>query len=205
MRVPAESLPDPDDAALISATCEGDGTAFEELFRRYQSRILDLCLRLVGDRGWAEDLTQETLLRAFLNLPNFDTRRAFWPWLSKVARNLCIDDLRSRGRHPLCYESETLDEIEPTTGEDLTFEEVVVRDDRTLARGRLSRALTGLSPRERLILMLREGEGWSHEEIAQFEGSSVNAVRNVAWRARRLIRFLLLEEDRGAVDAPERV
>lgn len=136
-------------------------------------------------------------MRAFLRLSSFDINRAFWPWLSKMARNLCIDNMRANGKRPLYLEAETLED-EATVGEDFTFEETAIRQERARAHGLLSKAIARLSPRERLILTLRDIEEWTHEEIAQLEGTSVDAVRNVAWRARRLLRSLLKEGDSAA-------
>lgn len=177
------------DSELIVATRQGDPRAFEELYRRYRARVRDLCERIVTDRNRAEDLTQDALLRAYLRLAQFDETRALWPWLAKIARNICLDALRSNKE--ISMQDHVLTASKIFTTEDTTFEQVLAREQSRKAEESVTRALAMLAPRERRVLFLREVERWTYRQIAAMDASSVNAVRNVAWRARNALKAIL--------------
>lgn len=188
----------PDDI-LVTASRPGDRRAFEELYRLYRPDIQKLCARLVGDPARAEDLAQETFLRAFTHMREFQEGRGLWPWLSTIARHLCVDELRTRQKQPVAHDDvddEVLRGTCPAPSADATLEEVLTRQERARLRSRLSVALSSLPSRDRRIVLLRTEEGWSYEEIARADGTTVDAVRNVTWRARRILRSLLREEPR---------
>lgn len=177
--------------SLLSASRSGDCRAFQELYERYQVAIRELCGRTVGDFSKADDLVQETFLKAFAHIRGFREGKGLWPWLSTIARNVCIDELRAQYRQPVKVDLDEVDEGVLATPEDETFEEVFASQTRAQARGLLSEALRCLAPRERRILLLRELEGWCYEDIATADESSVDAVRNVAWRARRFLKEIM--------------
>jgi RNA polymerase sigma-70 factor (ECF subfamily) len=188
-------LPDDD---VIALAIEQDDRAFGELYRRYQRDIRDFCRRLVNDATRVEDLTQETFTRALIHMHRFRLGERFWPWLSTIARNVCIDELRSpRARAMNCIGLETeRDEPAPRVLVDSTAEQVVRTEERRSVRQELSRAFAKLAPRDRRILWLHTVEEWSYDDIARADSSTVDAVRNVAWRARKYVRAML-EETRG--------
>jgi RNA polymerase sigma-70 factor (ECF subfamily) len=162
-----------------------EGASFEELYRRWYPEVVNLCRRLLSRAGDPEATAQEAFIRAWMARDRYSNARPFWPWVSTIARRLCLDDrrrfLRSTadvlpaparvyGPHP-----EHLFEV----GEDIRF----VFD-----------AIESLRCAERRALVLRELEGWSYQEIAEFEGVSVEAVRGSLKRARASIRRTLGRE-----------
>ena len=183
-----------DDSALLAAAHSGDAEAFGDLYRRYLGDVRAFCARRVGDPIRAEDLAQDTFVKAFVQIGTFRTGAAFWPWLSTIARNLCIDENRRRRR----IAEEATEEL-PESAEtavvspDPTPEAAIDRDTRNRIRAAIASAMAHLSPRERRLIIRSavNREAWS--EIALAEHSSLDAVRNAAWRARAVLRSLLVD------------
>ena len=179
------------DDALIAAAQLGDERAFESLYRRYRADIKALCSRSLRDPHTTEDVTQETFLRAFRHIGEFERGRPVWPWLATIAKRLCIDELRGTTRHAALgrYVLDTADVVH-----DATSEEALALVERQRLNRVISGALAALRPRDRKVFVLQTIEGWSHERIAEQHGMSVHAVRNLAWRARRALRRSLGNE-----------
>ena len=179
------------DDALVAAAQFGDERAFEGLYRRYRADIRAFCSRSLPDPHIAEDLAQETFLRAFDHIGGFEPGRPVWPWLLTIAKRLCIDELRGRSRREALGRSASIAADGPY---DATSEEALDRIEGQRLNRVLSGALAALRPRDRSVFVLQTIEGRSHEEIARQEGLSVHAVRNLAWRARRALRRSLRNE-----------
>jgi RNA polymerase sigma factor (sigma-70 family) len=180
----------PDDA-LVAAAQLGDNAAFEGLYRRYRSGITALCSRSLSDVHAIEDVTQETFLRAFRHIGEFDRDRPVWPWLSTIAKRLCIDELRGTTRRAVLGRSVhgSRDEVY-----DSTSEEALASVDRQRLGSVITGAVAALRPRDRSVFVLQTLHGRSHEEIARQHGMSVHAVRNLAWRARNALKRSLKSE-----------
>jgi RNA polymerase sigma-70 factor (ECF subfamily) len=183
------------DLELVDRCQHGDSGAFEDLYMRYQDRLHRYCLGRLSDAAEADDAVQETFARAWKALPSFAGERHFYPWLTVIASNLCVDMNLKRSRwSPV--EEETLDLLAPSViGEQDTLIE------RTGERDILSRALTNLSARHREVLELREGKNWTYQQIASFEGVEVSAIETLLFRARRSLRreFMQLARAEGAL------
>jgi RNA polymerase sigma-70 factor, ECF subfamily len=190
MRRAGGALSTPGDASPTAAPLLERARTFERIYRRYHSDIRALCARLVGDRHRAEDLAQETFVRAFKHLDGFERGRSYWPWLSTIARRLCVDELRSRHIQPTPAENVELEARRSDTSRDSTYDEVQSRLESALLQARLTRALARLDSRQRRILQWR-AEGRSLREIAGLERTTIDAVRNTAWRARAMVREML--------------
>ena len=178
------------DDDLVQAACGGDERAHELLYRRYANDIRALCARMLRDGHAAEDVTQETFIRAFGNLHRFDRSRPVWPWLATIAKRLCVDELRKIARRSALDR----DIIQgPDVAVDVTSEEAVDRVERQRIGRVVGRALADLRPRDRRVFE-QAIDGVSHEEIARRDGMTIHAVRNLAWRARRALRRSLVAE-----------
>jgi RNA polymerase sigma-70 factor (ECF subfamily) len=165
---------------------------WETLYERHHRDVLALCRRITGDPVLAEDLTQETFIRILQRPPRFLTEDP-WPWVARVAHNICVDELRSRGRPvvPLSAaltaredEDDDLELADHRLATDVTFHEV----EQLELRRRLRSALSTLTPRQRRVVLLRLVAGWSCEDVARAEGTKVKTVKNVTWQARALLR-----------------
>lgn len=162
-----------------------DGTgaeAFDEMYRRCHRDLVALCRRLLCGRGDPEAVAQEAFLRAWLSLDRYSTARPFWPWLATIARRLCIDHRRRLQREDTHAETGALDALPPTMS---SPEEAIEEGEE---RRSAYAALRRLKPAEQRVIALRDLNGWSYEEIARFEGVTVESIRGALKRARTSLR-----------------
>jgi len=169
------------DRALVERCQTGDRSAFDVLYQRYHRRLTRFCLQRLRSPHDAEDVVQETFARAWRALPGFAGERRFYPWLTVIANNLCVDVQRSRNRltpvdssqlqlgDPGCYDTE-----------DAVLHEVDAQ--------MVTTAFARLHPRHQRVLQLREESGWSYQQIADHEGVGIAAVETLLWRARQSLK-----------------
>ena len=165
------------DRALVEQFQAGDVAGFEDLYRRYYGRLYRFCLKRVGDPLEAEELTQESFVRAFRALSGFAGERRFYPWLSVIAARLCVDNHRRKAR---TEPSADIDTGVVDGGQDKVVDAVDI--------DLLNQALARLGPRHREVLRLREEEGWSYQHIASHYDVSLGTVEALLWRARRALK-----------------
>jgi RNA polymerase sigma factor (sigma-70 family) len=170
---------------LVAAVRRGEDGAFEELFSRYRGRIRSYVSGILADPDRAEDIAQEVFISALRRLRDTERPIAFKPWIYRIARNACIDELR-RTRRSLEVPLE-LDRDSPGGACDLLSRdpgpEVVVESKQQLED--LWGALRGVSELHHRILVLRELEGLSYSEIGSRLGMSRPVVESTLFRARR--------------------
>lgn len=165
--------------------------SFSDLFRCYHRDVLRLCTRLLGDVQAGEDAAQETFERVLKHFDAIDWTRSPWPWMSTIARRVCLDQLRSGRVTDYTEPNELPEHGQKICYEDSTCDLVVLADETMDRRARLRHAFGMLRPKDRLLLWLRLEEGWSYEAIAAALSSSVDGVRNGVWRARRQLQEML--------------
>jgi RNA polymerase sigma-70 factor (ECF subfamily) len=177
-----------DDRELVSRAQASDKEAFEELVRRHQQRVFAVAARILRNHQDAEDIAQQVFVKAYFSLKRFDQRAAFSTWLFKITVNECWDLLRKKKVRPLLYESDLSEEQARHFGESLESE--TAGPDITMrlaARQRVEQLLEGLDPRDRLMLILKEVQGFAVEEIAEVMDLNTNTVKVRLFRARRRI------------------
>lgn len=181
------SMADPADSSLIENTLNGDESAFTELVRRYQAAVWKAVHRYLGNSSENEDAVQEIFLRAFKALNKFDHKYPFGPWITRIATNYCIDQLRRRRVRKIRLWSELREFDQQRLLRDLAGNndsEPNLRDD-SEGRAKVARILLeGLNPRNRAAFVLRELEDKDYSEIAQALGTSEIAARVRVSRAR---------------------
>ncbi len=183
-----------DDAELLARIRNGATDDFAELVQRHQSRVFTILHRYERDPHRLEDLAQETFVKVWRALDQFDGRAPFEHWLSRIAVRVALDHLRRQKR--------SRNEIGlPELGDD-ALEWLQNDDDKSelnanQAREILEAAMRGLSPAERLVITLQEIEGRSVKEISALTGSSGVAVRVRAMRARSKLRKALEQLERS--------
>jgi RNA polymerase sigma-70 factor (ECF subfamily) len=165
--------PTGEERALVEALRSGDPRAPRLLVERFEDVIFALCLRMMGHRHDAEDVMQETFLRALRGVSGFDGERPLRPWLLGIAANRCRTALGRRSRRPIVVEAV---EDRPDTRPGLA-------DPDDLA-GELERALARLRPEYRTVFVLFHEQGLPYEEIAQALGRPVGTVKTWLHRAR---------------------
>jgi RNA polymerase sigma-70 factor, ECF subfamily len=176
------------DRELVRRAQREDKEAFEELVRRHQHRVFAVAGGILRRREDVEDIAQQVFVKAYFSLKRFDQRAAFSTWLYKITVNECWDLLRKKKVRPLVYESDLSEEqarLVIASGEKENPGPDV--SQRIEARERVERLLEGLDERDRLMLILKEVEGFSIEEIAEILSLNGNTVKVRLFRARRRV------------------
>lgn len=174
------------DRELVAAALAGAQEAFRQLVLRFERPVFSLIARMVGDPAAAEDLAQETFLKAYRHLATYDPERKFSSWLFKIAHNTTLDHLRRRELETVPLENP--DEERGGLVEVLTDpsergpETVAQRTD--LARA-LGRAVGALRPEYREVVLLRYQEGLAYQEIADIAELPLGTVKTQLHRARK--------------------
>lgn len=172
---------------------EGDVNAFEDLVTEHEKGVYAIAQRMTGNAEDAADMTQETFIKAYNSLSSFRGDSKFSVWLYRIATNVCLDFLRSRSRKPtlsLSVEDDDGEETQMDIADESQSPEQLL--ERGLTRDAVRRGLKSLSPEYRQILLLREIQGLSYEEIAEALALEVGTVKSRIFRARkRLCAFLL--------------
>jgi RNA polymerase sigma-70 factor (ECF subfamily) len=185
-----------DDRELVWRAQREDKEAFEELIRRHQHRVFAVAGGILRRREDVEDIAQQVFVKAYFSLKRFDQRAAFSTWLYKITVNECWDLLRKKKVRPLVYEADLSEEqarmIEASEEKESKAPDI---SERLETREHVERLLEELDERDRLMLILKEVEGYSIEEIAQVLELNSNTVKVRLFRARR--RVVLLAKKRG--------
>ena len=169
------------DAGLVDRAARGDVQAFEELYRANSGRVYALCLRMSGDPSVAEDLVQETFIRAWQKLATFRGSSAFSTWLHRVTVNVALGDRRRVSRREGRVNM---------VGED-AINEVAARSAGPSDTLDLERAIAALPDGARNVFVLHDVEGFRHAEIADLAGIAVGTSKAQLHRARKLLRKAL--------------
>jgi RNA polymerase sigma-70 factor, ECF subfamily len=205
---PSTNSPAPDDAALFAEASEetdvdlvrlaqnGDRHAFATLVTRYQRRVLGMAYHMVGNESDAADIAQDVFLKAWKALPKFEARSQFYTWIYRIAHNTGLDYLRKRRTHSRTFafddaidhshEDGATGSLSHDAGPDGALEH------RELGE-RIHAALQTLSPEHRAVVMLKEIEGLSYQEIADSVGCTLGTVMSRLFYARKKLQALLAD------------
>jgi RNA polymerase sigma-70 factor, ECF subfamily len=188
--MPVSSLTGIDDATLVTQTREGDARAFSELVRRYEGKVFRLAQHVTQNREDAEDVLQETFLKAYEHLDQFRGESKFYTWIVRIAVNQALMKLRRRKTDKSVSLDQTID-----TGEDTIVREIAAWDEDPEQRFSreelgtiLNSAVESLEPLYRSVFVLRDIEDLSTEETAEALDLSVPAVKSRLLRARLQLR-----------------
>ncbi len=186
--------PESNDRALVRSAQRGDAGAFRVLVERYQRRIYQLALGMVKDPDEAMDIVQETFVRVHKYLPSFKGDSSFFTWTYRIATNLCLDAARKRGR----TERVDLEEGEAEVEAGMDPPSAALAGPQRAAlnnelKEKLDEALASLSENHRAILVLREVEGLSYEELAKVLGIRKGTVMSRLFHARLKMQNKLRE------------
>jgi RNA polymerase sigma-70 factor (ECF subfamily) len=194
--MPVSSLAGADESVLLAQAREHDTQAFGELVRRYENKIFRLAQHITQNREDAEDVLQETFLKAYEHLDQFQGNSKFYTWVVRIAVNQALMKLRRRKTDKSVSLDETID-----TGEDTIVREIAAWDEDPEQRfsreeiGRiLDTAIQDLEPPYRSVFVLRDIEALSTEETADALGLSVPAVKSRLLRARLQLREKLTRQ-----------
>jgi len=181
------------EADLVLAAQKGDLEAFNQLVLSYQDRIFNLAARILGDNDLAEDITQNTFLTAYLNLPRF-RNGSFRSWLYRIATNLCYDVHRRHKRYPvLSLENEVLAEERILPLHDFSGSSIMpeMEVERRELEQVIQQALNRLDADQRTIIVLIDQQDFDYAEAAQILRIPIGTVKSRLARARLRLRQLL--------------
>ncbi len=181
------------EAQIIRKVQQGDVNAFERLVTEYEKAVYAIALRMTNNAEDAADMTQEAFIKAYNSLQAFRGDSKFSVWLFRIATNVCLDFLRSRSRKQtvsLSVEDDEGEETQLDIADESQSPELLL--ERGLTRDAVRRGLASLQPEYRQILLLREIQGLSYEEIAETLRLEVGTVKSRIFRARKkLCNFLI--------------
>jgi RNA polymerase sigma-70 factor (ECF subfamily) len=166
------------DIDLVRRVRRGDVNAFGQLVDRYQESVFNVCWRILHNTLDAEDLAQEAFVRGFRKLSQFDEKRAFGPWIHRIAANLSINTLRKR---KILF---PLDESRDRDPAQAGPESIIQKREQI---GAFQEALADLAPHYRSAIELRHFQDMSYAEIADTLGVPLNTARSYLYRARRIL------------------
>jgi RNA polymerase sigma-70 factor (ECF subfamily) len=189
----ANEIPEEDAIRLAQ---EGDAAAFEQLYRRYSTRVYNLCLRIVKNESDAEDVTQEAFLLLFRKIHTFRGESKFSTWLHRLATNLSLMRLRKK-RYPEVSLDANLEAGEGDSGPPMELGAPDLRLSGAIDRVNLSRAIEQLPEGYKQMFILHDVHGYEHHEIAKILGCSAGNSKSQLYKARVRLRELLQESFRS--------
>ncbi len=186
------------EAEAIRRARQGDGAAFEHLYRLHSRRVYALCLRMVANTAEAEELTQEAFLQVFRKIATFRGESAFSTWLHRLTVNIVL--MRLRKKTPAVTSLENANDPDPDEESGRPRREVGGPDPLmvgSLDRVNLERAIQRLSEGYRTVFLLHDVQGYEHHEIAEILGCTAGNTKSQLHKARKRLRELLWETERG--------
>jgi len=183
------------EAQIVRRVLQGDVNAFEKLVTEYEKAVYAIAQRMTGNPEDAADMTQETFIKAYNSLQSFRGDSKFSVWLYRIASNVCLDFLRSRSRKQtvsLSVEDDEGEEAQLDIADESQSPEVLL--ERGLTRNAVRRGLDALPPDYRQILLLREIQGLSYDEISAALGIDIGTVKSRIFRARKRLCTFLVED-----------
>ena len=186
------------DAELIRGAQRGDRKSFEELVRQYDQAVLRLALHMTGSEQDARDIYQEAFLKAYRNLGSFRFECSFYTWIYRIVTNLCLDHLRKRQ-----VRKEDAPVVTDSDGQEFSIIDQVADDrsgaspEKDLMRrelgARISRALTRLTPRERMVFEMKHYQGLKLRTIGEALNTTEETAKNTLFRATQKLRSALAD------------
>lgn len=177
---------------LVEAGQRGDVDAFNQLVRLYETRVYNLCFRMLGDPDLAADVTQDSFISAYRNLAKF-RGGMFRSWLLRIATNACYDALRARKRRRVTSLQAMSEDEDGGTGFELpdnseSPDEFALRRELGIA---IQRGLEALPEDQRVVVILSDVQGMAYEEIAEVTGANLGTVKSRLSRGRARLRDIL--------------
>lgn len=174
------------EGALVRRAQNGDESAFQEIVERYQSKVFSIIHGIVRQRNDVEDIAQQVFTKIYFSMRNFDFRSSLITWIYKITVNECFDYLRKKKVRKLVYESDMSEDEARRVENSENGSGRGVRADTTLARrDYVIKLLERVSGEERDLLMLKEVEGYSVEEMARRLNMNENTIKVKLFRARQ--------------------
>jgi RNA polymerase sigma-70 factor (ECF subfamily) len=192
-----------EEAALVRRIQARDEFAFREIVDRYQAKVFSIIYGILRNHNDAEDIAQQVFAKIYFSIKNFDFRSSLLTWIYKITVNECYDYLRKKRVRKLVYESDFSEEdaIRMENSENASEQSPAV-DTRLAQRDFIVKLLDKLSDDDRTLLLLKEVEGHSVEELSQMTGMNENTIKVKLFRARQKLLKAAQRLNRGGAPAP---
>jgi len=175
-----------EEAALVRRVQARDELAFREIVERYQAKVFSIIFGILRNHNDAEDIAQQVFSKIYFSIKNFDFRSSLLTWIYKITVNECYDYLRKKRVRKLVYESDFSDEdAQRMQNIDTAIDQHQGVDTQLAQRDLVVKLLGKLSSEDRSLLLLKEVEGHSVEELAQMTGMNENTIKVKLFRARQ--------------------
>ena len=183
------------EAELIRRSQEGDLDAFEQLILQYEKRVYTIAYKYMSNHEDASDMAQEALIKAYRSIASFRGEAAFGTWIGRITANCCLDELRKRKNMQMMSLEETLELDEGNVKKEFcapvaTPEEYALRQE---TMQYMQSLIDELKEENRIVIILRELEGYSYEEIARILNCSLGTVKSRISRARAYLKERIQE------------
>lgn len=190
------------DEMLVKRAQDGDHSALSELVHRYERKTYNLAYRLMGNHADASDAAQDALVRVCMRLQNFRGDSAFSTWLFRVVTNTCLDELRRRGRLRHASLDDALPVEEGSVVRQATDEGEgpVEYAERQELQAAVQRAINRLPDEYRVVVIMRDLQGLSYQEIAALLGTTLGTIKSRLHRARQALRAILKATEAAKLD-----
>lgn len=174
------------EGTLVRRAQAGEEAAFREIVERYQSKVFSIIHGIVRQRNDVEDIAQQVFAKVYLSIRSFDFRSSLITWIYKITVNECFDYLRKKKVRKLVYESDlSEDEVRRVENTEPPVDRQPATDTTLARRDYVLKLLSRVSEEERMLLMMKEVEGYSVEELAQTTGMNENTIKVKLFRARQ--------------------
>lgn len=188
------------EGALVQRAQRGEDAAFREIVERYQTKVFSIIHGIVRQRNDVEDIAQQVFAKVYFSLAKFDFRSSLITWIYKITVNECYDYLRKKKVRKLVYESDlSEDEVRRVEVSEPAIDRNPPVDSELANRDYIAKLLEKISPEERNLLMLKEVEGHSVEELAGMTGMNENTIKVKLFRARQKLVKAAQRVDRPAI------
>lgn len=174
-----------DEALLVRRAQARDEAAFREIVEKYQSKVFSIIYGILRNHNDAEDIAQQVFAKVYFSLGNFDFRSSLLTWIYKITVNECYDYLRKKKVRKLVYESDFTEEESNRIANAESPNSEAPADSRLAQRDLVVKLLEKVSPEDRNLILLKEVEGHSVEELAEMTGMNENTIKVKLFRARQ--------------------
>jgi RNA polymerase sigma-70 factor (ECF subfamily) len=191
-----------DEAILVRRVQAKDEIAFKEIVERYQSKVFSIIYGILRNHNDAEDIAQQVFAKIYFSIGNFDFRSSLLTWIYKITVNECYDYLRKKRVRKLIYESDFSEEDSLQMENSQSARDHTVAIDKTLERrDMLLKMLSKVSEEDRMLILLKEVEGHSVEELAEMTGMNENTIKVKLFRTRQKLVKAAQRLDKAALTA----
>ncbi len=174
------------ESALVRRAQEGEEAAFREIVERYQSKVFSIIHGIVRQRNDSEDIAQQVFAKVYFSIRKFDFRSSLITWIYKITVNECYDYLRKKKVRKLVYESDmSEDEVRRVEVSEPAVDQKPLADSDLARRDYIAKLMSKVTDEERSLLMMKEVEGHSVEELAGMTGMNENTIKVKLFRARQ--------------------